>query len=586
MIKSAKHEPLSNFLSTSDERSYFIPTYQREYAWGKRECEELYDDILDNDDGYFLGSIIWVGSTNEIIDGQQRLTSVSLLLMAIFSKLSQNIDDEELYADKINLKRMIVNKDNTFRLNLQEQNNNKKDYEFLVKNYMIKKGTTPTAPKNFGNRRISANFELFKSLLDDKNDLELINIYRKLCKITFVSIEVENYQSAYQLFEAMNNRGVPLSALDLIKNKFISKGGSIKKWEELINNLGDNYSNQEQFLRNNYNAFRLEYNKLDLTQNYEINVKYSISNKAVRSNIIHIYDKLISDNSDFIDVLIDRSLIYSILLGNAKSPNEKINKILKDFRNANATSAFMLLLFLYNYKNELDLSDDELVSMFSYILKFFIRRNFTNNPSTGAIPQILMDIIDKINRLQIKNYGNINNIIVSVLKEKSSSDAALKEVLEGNLYENNIDMTRYILCSFADDDSSTTAEKKLVDLWEMNSSNKYIWTIEHIFPEGKNIPQPWVDMIADGNRELANEYLKNYVHKIGNLTMTGYNSSLSNKPFLDKKNRVHNDTKQPIGYNNGFILNEYIYSQEKWTIENIKERTRDLVDKILQKLYL
>ena len=99
-------------------------------------------------------------------------------------------------------------------------------------------------------------------------------------------------------------------------------------------------------------------------------------------------------------------------------------------------------------------------------------------------------------------------------------------------------------------------------------------------PQGDNIPKCWVDMIADGDEELAKQYLEQYVHKLGNLTLTGYNASLSNKPFAEK--RDHKDKEgRFIGYKNGLEINSEIAKKDCWTVDDIKERTKKLVEKLM-----
>ena len=119
------------------------------------------------------------------------------------------------------------------------------------------------------------------------------------------------------------------------------------------------------------------------------------------------------------------------------------------------------------------------------------------------------------------------------------------------------------------------------DLWRKSSNNQYVWTIEHIFPQGPNIPDPWVEMIADGDYEKAKMIQSQYVHTFGNLTITGYNSNLGNKSFSEKKERK-DANGQYIGYRNGLNLNEDVCDKEKWTVEAIIERTDRLVRIILE----
>lgn len=122
------------------------------------------------------------------------------------------------------------------------------------------------------------------------------------------------------------------------------------------------------------------------------------------------------------------------------------------------------------------------------------------------------------------------------------------------------------------------------DLWEQNIvSNKkiYVWTIEHIFPEGVNIPDKWVEMIANGDKELAQTYREEYVHKIGNLTISGFNSTLSNKSFVDKRD-ITNKKGNYIGYKNGLEINKPLADKDNWTVEDIKSRTTTLVTELIE----
>jgi hypothetical protein len=114
---------------------------------------------------------------------------------------------------------------------------------------------------------------------------------------------------------------------------------------------------------------------------------------------------------------------------------------------------------------------------------------------------------------------------------------------------------------------------------------QHIWTIEHIFPEGEPIPPWWVEMIANGDDTKAKELKHEHVHHIGNLTITGYNSNLGNLSFLEKRDKTDKKTGEPIGYKNGLYLNKELKEKNKWTVSDIAERTKLLVDET-QKLFL
>ena len=142
-------------------------------------------------------------------------------------------------------------------------------------------------------------------------------------------------------------------------------------------------------------------------------------------------------------------------------------------------------------------------------------------------------------------------------------------------------VARFVLCSLAERSMTT---ETWTDLWEQNATQSgqkvYAWTIEHIFPEGDHIPDEWVKMIADGNQALAEKYLAEYVHKLGNLTVTRYNSALSNMSFEKKRDRKKDDLF--VGYKNGLGINKEIAEKNSWTIDDIQKRTDKLVAELLR----
>jgi hypothetical protein len=120
-----------------------------------------------------------------------------------------------------------------------------------------------------------------------------------------------------------------------------------------------------------------------------------------------------------------------------------------------------------------------------------------------------------------------------------------------------------------------------VNFWEKDDKGKLIWTIEHIFPEGENIPKEWIDMVVNGNIDDAKKIQSEWVHKLGNLTLTGYNPNLSNFSFEKKRDRK--DKKENyIGYKNGLYLNTNLIQKQSWIVEDIKERTDKLIEESLK----
>lgn len=603
MIKKVHPYKISQIFEIESKMIYKIPKYQREYTWGINEWDQLFDDIISNEEGYFLGSYICVSTSTmgipelEVIDGQQRFTTISILLAAIYAKLNANRDnlDEDDISTLINIKKELTYSEEKGiykpKLLPQVQNSNLDDYlSLLSENKIISEKIRK--PNNAGNRRIYKAFKHFNKCIDEyvnenindnKNETTiLLELKDKFNEAIIVGIEVDSHKDAYMLFESLNNRGVPLSAVDLIKNTLISESESCKKsdecyeeWKTALGYLTDEYSTQERFFRQYYNAFREELNEPFLGDNPS--KRYPLAYLATRTTLLEIYEKLIKkDFESFLENLVKEARIYSIIINNSDEDKIYKDKLL-DLERIQGAPSFILLLYILTEQERLNLTDKQILELVDMLTVFFARRNITDVPNTRNLNKIFMDIIENIKNM---NGEEICNYIKNNLRDISASDETFEQKLRGPVYDENPEATRYILCSI---ESLHQTKETYTDLWSRDNSNKYIWTIEHIFPEGQNIPEVWVKMIADGDREKAKEYLEKYVHTLGNLTITGYNQNLSNMSFTDKRDRKSKDGKN-IGYRNGLFLNEDVVNQEDWTIEKINNRT-DKIISILMELF-
>ena len=248
---------------------------------------------------------------------------------------------------------------------------------------------------------------------------------------------------------------------------------------------------------------------------------------------------------------------------------------MSDGRENQSYDGYLLLLYLFKKQASLQMSDADIQETIKLLTRFFVRRNITDTPNTRDLNKIFMQIISDVEEKELISTA-IYKHIYGELVRWSASDELFEEKLKGDIYEENVGVARFVLCAIAQKYMTT---ETWTDLWEQNDySGKKVfkWTIEHIFPEGKNIPEKWVDMIAGGDRTLANEYLEQYVHKIGNLTVTGYNSTLSNLSFAEKRDRL-NSQKLYVGYKNGLEINKKLAEKDTWTVQDIVDRTDELV---------
>lgn len=589
MIKSVYNYPVSTLLDIESGVVYAIPRYQREYTWSRVQWDALLDDLLDNELHYFLGSIICINQSQdalavqelELVDGQQRMTTVSILLAAIydiFSKQPNLVMDQQMELYNLRHKLILKKMPNQPRLIPQVQNNNQQDYFSVLGQIGVLQDIETVA--NAGNRRVFKAFRHFLSRINlylehsDDPITKLQGLLEKVNTATLVKIEVASTSDAYTLFESLNNRGVPLTAIDLIKNKLLAvleaqDKGSIDKqynrWKKVIDALGDDYAVQERFFRQYYNAF-----KPSLKQIVSVPV-------ATKSNLIKIYEKLIARDAEaFLQTMIRMSEHYAQIVSYRAVPDQsKLSSLLLSLDRIQGTPAYLLLMVLFECKTDLKLQEVHLEQTVEFLISYFVRRNATDLPPTRDLTRIFMDVVES---MMVLEGDEVVRHIQTRLKTESASDEQFEKSLKGPIYEDNKAVCRFVLCAL--EESRMTRETQ-VNLWALKGK-QYVWTIEHIFPQSDNIPTSWVKMIANGDAELAEEYRQSYVHCLGNLTISGYNSTLGNKSFEDKKNRMDSQGRK-VGYNNGLYLNESLITQDSWSVQQIEVRTNRLVAEVMEK---
>ena len=584
MIKSAQNKPVSELLSVDAAWKFKVPRYQREYVWRRYNWEHLLDDLMENPPGYFLGSMICINRSDdtmqvqelEVVDGQQRMTTLSLLYAAVYACLAQCCgDNEDAKHELFNLKHRLIFKGKKISLRMEPsyQGHNYHDYMAILQECGILANIDK--PANAGNRLLFKAYRFFIDRLDELDDkgkkvfdaVHIQGLLDRLNQASMVKIEVGSHADAFTLFESLNNRGVPLSALDLIKNNLLatlekkepdSIDDNFTKWTKLLENLSDDYSAQERFLRQYYNAFK-----------HRKEITVAKAPLATRSNIIRIYDDLIKKDPGWLfDDLSKKAKLYNRLISPlSDGVPPKLAKQLLDLDRIGGAPVYILLLYLMA-----DRSKADLVAITDFLVRYSVRRNITDLPPTRDVPRIFMDVIAKME--SATEGGELALLKVELLKAgRVATDAQFLSALTGDIYEDNVDATRFVLCKIEEDNQT---KEKMTDLWQRDDKNDFIWTVEHIFPQGPNIPDVWVKMIADGDETKAKAIREKYVHKIGNLTVTGYNSKLGNKSFLEKRDRTDTRGKQ-VGYNNGLYLNETLKKRKSWTVDDIEERTRTLV---------
>lgn len=627
---NAHSMPFSKIISIDQgaREHYHVPKYQREYTWGKRDWERLVQDIDENDLGYFMGSIICVtdGDPNgpgdeiiyEVVDGQQRLATLSLMMMAIYQRLNEQRDGRKFEDDEdrqdfentlSSLRNKLIKKKRHgeyrpgelggwverskmcfLRVQPSSQNRNLEDYKFLLSDVGVIEERPK--PRYLGVRAMCKAFRYFQDNIP--TDLgELLTLVAKVNQLNFVHISVNTQADAFTLFETLNNRGVPLSAIDIIKNKMLAEmerqhkvniDESYERWQEIISAVPD-ATDQERFLRHFYNAFR-----------WDKAVRVEGIPRAIKSKIIAIYERLIKDDAQGVfDNLCEKAALYGKLIAPEDNGfDTQLRGQLADLARINATPAYQVLLYLFSLSGDDFAEADFVAKAVDLLQRYYVRRNVTDYPGTRDLDQGHMDLVEvcqkRLDAGEKLTYEFFRDSMLARGKFASKED--FDSALRNSMYSTNILMTRYLLVKL---DETHHTREYAPDLWARNEKDKYIWTVEHVLPQSETISPEWVSMLADGDRKEAATLHEEHVHRLGNLTLSGYNSKLATASF-DKKqalaeNRKFLGHKINIGYRNGLALNNLTCSVDgqqltlanapKWTAEMIEARTNRMVDLLL-----
>ena len=602
---------------------FHVPKYQRAYTWGKWQWEQLLNDIEDNDPGYFVGSIICVNDARtitvgdelifEIVDGQQRLTTLSLLLATIHTKLTAAMDDYDPADDQdkedarsclTNIKAKLVKRKKDarpgeagafkagrsvyfLRVQPSAQSHNLDDYKSLLSDA----GLIESQPKQpyCGNRLLARAYAYFQEKIS-ADVADLLKLLEKINQLMFVQITVGSQADAFTLFESLNNRGVPLSAMDIIKNKMLAQmekkhavdiDESFERWQRLVEAIPDT-NDQERFLRHFYNAFK-----------HRKDIRVDRVTRATRSLIIRIYETLINRDAAFLfEELTKSATIYGKLLRSDFS-SRPLAAGLMELDRINSAPVYLVLLYLVSRDSRHLENPNVLGHVVDLLVRYFVRRNLTDKPPTRQIDQALIDVVEACAaRIKAGNKLAFQWFVDELMKHASpASLSEFKGALGGHIYNNNSAMARYVLIQL---DQLHHSREYKPDLWARDDKGRFVWTVEHVLPQAEKLPDHWVKMIAGGDRQQAADIQDTWVHRLGNLTLSGYNSNLATAAFGMKqklsKDRSFLGQKINIGYQNRLFLNSLAFETKTgkhsladapdWNAAMIESRTKVLVDMI------
>lgn len=550
----ANEQNLWMFLSQQNTR-FVIPVYQRNYDWKKEQCKQLLEDIIEcgrNDqiNAHFLGSIVYMADvftaarkTLTIIDGQQRLTTITLLLIVIY-KLAQQLGQQNT-AKQVYLS-YLVNQFLDETLKLQLTDNDDKVLRFII--------GTADIEEYRDYSRLLENYEYLRSRVS-KTDLDIV--LKGLNKLMFVEISLRRDQDDPQrIFESLNSTGLALSQADLIRN-YILMGLEPKDqrrvyteyWqpiERLAKEEATNKSSISNFIRD-YLTITLKNKRIPNEQK----VYQEFKNTFAWQNLAEFEPEL--------QKLKQYATYYNKLLNIKKEPNLDIRQQLKNINRLKVNVSYPFLLQLYHDFTVKILSRQEFVKVLSLVESFVWRRAIVNVP-TNQLNKIFMRLYEDIDT---DDY--VNSLATALAKKKRNqrfpTDKEIQETLqEREVYRlRNIDFLLENLENFQNNEPVRIEDNPKI-------------TIEHIFPQ--NPAEEWREEVsAEEYQELGEVYL----HTLGNLTLSGNNANLGNKIFREKRDLPEKGYRDSRLY-----LNRHLSALDTWGVLQLKERNKILAERFLQ----
>ncbi|WP_121011090.1 DUF262 and DUF1524 domain-containing protein [Helicobacter pylori] len=538
---------LLGFFEENQNNQFVIPIYQRLYSWKKEQCEQLWDDIIkiggnDKMNGHFIGSILYVrdGITHFnnpllIIDGQQRLTTITLLLIALRNHLSDEVKILEKFSrEKIESYLINSNKDGDkkFRLILSES-----DKDTLL--FLIDKNKRKPSKLSV---KIVENFKFFEEQIN-KNTDKLETIFKGLEKLMIVWIALEKGKDDPQLiFESMNSKGIELTQTDLIRN-YIVMETEIEKQEDFYNQYWR--AMEEDFKQNEtlFNKFVRHYLTIKTGKIPNEKKVYEAFKDYQQKEGIEIED-LLKDLQKYCG--------YFCQIAFKKEADKDLNKALSFLVDLEMDVIYPLLLELYSDYSDGVLSKQDFIPIIALTESYLCRRavcGLGSNHLNKVFPSFTKNI-DK--KQYLKSIENHFGLLTG--KQRFPNDLEFKDsFITIDFY--NLKKCKYFLERLELENFDT---KEPVDTKECN--------IEHIMPQ--TLTEEWKRDLGE-NFEAIHE---KYRHTIGNLTLTGYNQEYSNKSFQEKRDMEKGFKQSPLR------LNQSLRDLESFGEKKIEKRANDLAD--------
>lgn len=547
-------QKLIKYMDGASKR-FIIPVYQRNYDWKMEHCKQLYDDLVkvirQNRKSHFFGSIVSVqsetGTMEEflIIDGQQRLTTISLLLLAIYHLLSSGkmVSQDRQLTDKI-LKKYLIDEyePEEKRIKLKPIKNDQKAFGILF----------DKDEERIPDSNLTINYQYFYDRIQ-REELSIDELFDAICKLEIINISLNHEDNPQLIFESLNSTGLDLSEGDKIRN-YILMGLPNDQQTKFYDKYWNRIENHTDY---NVSSFVRDYLSIKQQSTPNMNSVYPAFKKYVEDTDQADIEPLLKD-------LLEYAKRYAVLLRGGYS-DERLNGCIYRLNRLSTSVTRPFLLEALRLRENGVLTADELVEIFQFTESYLFRRTICDLP-TNALNKIFLLLHREIVRMDGSEEDYAEKFKYALLSKKErarypSDDEFAECMSTRNIYGMNPKNKLYL---FERLENAGTGETK--DVWGHLDRGEY--SIEHIMPQ--HLTAAWVTSLGEDHEAIHT----NWLHRLANLTLTAYNSRYSNSPFADKRDMVH-------GFkDSGLRVNQWIGQKENWGLPELEERDQLLRNRI------
>lgn len=562
-----REQPLIRFFEGSEKR-FIIPLYQRNYDWNEKNCAQLFNNLVSiHEQGrknHFFGSIVSAHADSHsddrlIIDGQQRITTVSLILIALVNAAKAN---DIPCSDHRNIDRIwetyLVDKyqENTRKVKLKPIKKDMDAFDALL---------FKTKDEYIETSNVTSNYKYFYNKIKECG-LTLDELFNSIKKLQVISIKLSGDDDPQLIFESLNSTGMDLSEADKIRNYLLMSFDTEK----------------QEFFYNQY------WNKIEECTGYKPSmfIRDFLTIKLRRicnTNVLYFEFKDYVSSSSTREQVMEEMRTYAKYYKQvtlAEADNEQLKRKYKQLGYIGSAVAMPFYMQFLEYASSKGLSDTDIYAVLDTIENYWARRIICNLPANAlnkvfcTLHYDVMKIIADHDKRDVELRVSYCELLKFVLLKKQGTAVfpndhyVTEQFKTRQIYKIPIDY-RYFLFERMEKENG----KEIHDVVKEMKAGRT--TIEHIMPQ--TLTTKWKEALGEDYERIHDEYL----HTFANLTLTGYNTSYSNHTFEEKKNG-YTDRKGNHVYgfrDSAYRLNNFLKDCDAWNEEKMLDRQAILLDK-------